>query len=1354
MAGLSDDIGLDDLLSGGGGAGGAKLLPTPVNPAWYAPDDKSWYSERDLMALSKKEKQSKNLIACSMIVQYAPTNRSRCRRCGDGIEKDKLRLGYPYKYREVDPAYPIYVHPECYVPEVFGIKEKELRSKVFGFEALNNTERDRLWKAMRSMGRNNKASSEGKQAAKELNRGSVGPADDVPPPPPVDIPRQITVPMLPFQKEGLAWMCQQEETTVGGGVLADEMGMGKTIQAISLLLARKLKEPCLVVCPMAAVPQWVQEIEKFTTKDALRVMVYHGAQRARTAAEFKRSDVVITTYQTLENDYRKETNKQRMACPYCSKLFLPEKLKFHLKYFCGPDATRTQKQQKTRKKDKDAAQKAMVSMGIGQQSKSSSSSYTPPTITNIYKDYMKQAGVDVKAKGYWNVMREARERVLGENASSLPSSSSSASSSAPPALKSAEEDLSRERLGLLDKGELQDLCEKRGLDKQGRKGELIDRLMEVVVRGMGVGSAASAPKTAVLKAPKERGLGARLLAQVRERARASAKAKGKAKAKAKGKAKAKSQTAVSIKQLKVKKPDGSSGYRGVCYHKGSGKYQASALINGQMIYLGLFATELQAARAISEVLGEASSKDLVSAAQTQSVKLQKEVFVAPMKESKAKAKVSISQLQTTKRDGSSGYRGVTFHKRLGKYQALPTINGKATYLGVFDSEKQGARAVCKAMEEAGVSPNSGDSSKEQKGKKGAQAAASSVRDPDGPARTVANRKQGESSGAVAKGTKRKRGDDDGEAEAQTVPTKTFEGHQLDLAGSPLHAVFWGRIILDEAHRIKGRTNSTAMAAYALKAKAHKWCLTGTPLQNRIGELYSLIRFLRVRPFAFYYCKKKGCNCECAKFMRERYCPNCGHVRFMHYSHFKCKVSNPIIKFGYMGAGKTAFQTLRNDILNKTMLRRTKEERKADLQLPGIQITIRKDALSQQERDFYTSLYKNSCTQFNTYVQAGTILHNYAHIFDLLTSLRRAVDHPYLIVHGGNSKSHQLPDGSRLQEKLGDVCALCQEDIVEDDDEEPRRVAKCGHAFHDSCIRDYMTDAPKLRSGGIGCPACFAQLHVDLGDDAALDDNEDGDTVTPAKSIKAGGGSSPSSSSRAGRPRSKASPALASPVKGQRPAARSANAQPLLALPAPDAEPANKKACRPKAMPKKNIMNKVRAADFQSSTKIEALLEEVQKMRKSDPAAKAIVFSQFGGMLDIVEFRLKRAGISCVVFKGGMSMEARTEALAAFNSDPTLKVILISLKAGGEGLNLQIANHVFLLDPWWNPASELQAIQRAHRIGQTREVRAVRFITTDTIEEKIIKLQEKKQLVFDASIDGSAVSLSKLTEQDLRFLFQH
>merc|ERR1740127_167795 len=160
------------------------------------------------------------------------------------------------------------------------------------------------------------------------------------------------------------------------------------------------------------------------------------------------------------------------------------------------------------------------------------------------------------------------------------------------------------------------------------------------------------------------------------------------------------------------------------------------------------------------------------------------------------------------------------------------------------------------------------------------------------------------------------------------------------------------------------------------------------------------------------------------------------------------------------------------------------------------------------------------------------------------------------------------------------------------------------------------------------------------------------------------------------------------------------------------------------------------------------------MMKSDKSAKAIVFSQYGMMLELVEFRLKREGISCVIFRGGMSMQAREDALAAFNTDPSLKVILISLKAGGEGLNLQVANHVFMLDPWWNPAGEMQAIQRAHRIGQTKEVRAVRFITTGTVEEKIIALQEKKQLVFDGAIDNSAAAISKLTEQDLRFLFQH
>jgi DNA repair protein RAD16 len=119
----------------------------------------------------------------------------------------------------------------------------------------------------------------------------------------------------------------------------------------------------------------------------------------------------------------------------------------------------------------------------------------------------------------------------------------------------------------------------------------------------------------------------------------------------------------------------------------------------------------------------------------------------------------------------------------------------------------------------------------------------------------------------------------------------------------------------------------------------------------------------------------------------------------------------------------------------------------------------------------------------------------------------------------------------------------------------------------------------------------------------------------------------------------------------------------------------------------------------------------------------------------------------------MPLKQRRAVLQSFRNDSTVSCILLSLKAGGEGLNLQAASHVMVLEPWWNPAVESQAIQRAHRIGQTKRVKAVRFCVEDTIEEKMLQLQEKKQLAFDGCVDGSVQSLAQLTGEDLGFLFK-
>ena len=1079
----------------------AKQAPKKAKKEAVSPE-----SFKDAVSFELENEREKKFLC-----EKAKSGMSRCRKCGQAIPKDSLRFGYG----SPDPrgeygAIPIWFHIRCAPLGFIGFDKFDdvLASLSYGFSGLSDDEkREAVETAGKGMSVSKILSGDDAEYADEFEevplsdrlvhrRGVSVPL--------LDQPEAITgARLLPFQLEGFSWMLAQEKNTATkGGILADEMGMGKTLQTISVIAARKEDvRPTLVVCPVAAVMQWYSEIEKFAP-NFFSVHVYHGSQKI-SAAQLAEFDVVLTTYQTLENEYRKEANKSKVMCKYCKKMFLPGKLKYHLSYMCGPDAKRTAKQSLRDIKSRGATEKAKRTMGIG-------AGEEPPTISNVLRAVVKESGLvdgnTIEKMTQYELMRLYR----------------SGSASTKIEEESDLEEKSIDPTEVLQKktvSELKELLRESGVSNFAKNTKKADLISLIVANGIKENEFTNQTDT-----DPKRG-------------------------------------------LKRTRPVRSKSAPARPVRKNS------------------------KAKFLSSSSSSSSSWD-----DDESVNISTDS--------------SASSDDSDEDDDSS-----------------------------FSSSESSEGTVDVESEE------------------------------DVPIKTSSKR------GSALKREKKKF---DGEDRDEIDETEEAV-EDVDLNNSPLHCVQWGRLVLDEAHRIKQRTNSTSLAAFALAAE-YRWCLSGTPLQNRVGELYSLVRFLRFSPFAHYFCK--GCDCKSLhfRFIDNRFCQKCDCARTKHYSYFKSVISGPILKFG-IGDG-TALNILKTQVLDTVLLRRTKLERQADLNLPPISIQVRKTTLSREERDFYESLYKQSMVQFDTYAKAGTLLHNYAHIFDLLTRLRQALDHPYLIVFGAD---YTVPISSE-RKSIG-VCALCQDDIA---DTEQKAIAKCSHKFHADCVREYLKEAPVQSSGESGCPACYSPLTLVFEDSNAPtpedEDAEEQGQISKSKSVKTA-----------------------------------------------------------------NILDRVGAGKFETSTKIEAVVEEVLKLQEG---SKCLIFSQFTRMLDLIEFRLKQNGVGCAKLTGSMSLTQRSSIIHSFNSDSSMLALLISLKAGGEGLNLQVADHVFLVDPWWNPASELQAIQRAHRIGQTRPVNAIRFVTEKSVEEKVVALQEMKQLVFDATVGQNQIAEKKLDESDLRFLFQH
>ncbi|XP_060189095.1 helicase-like transcription factor CHR28 isoform X1 [Lycium barbarum] len=519
--------------------------------------------------------------------------------------------------------------------------------------------------------------------------------------------------------------------------------------------------------------------------------------------------------------------------------------------------------------------------------------------------------------------------------------------------------------------------------------------------------------------------------------------------------------------------------------------------------------------------------------------------------------------------------------------------------------------------------------------------------------------------------------------------KEMEKELLEATARPLARVGWYRVVLDEAQSIKNYRTQVARACWGLRAK-RRWCLSGTPIQNAVDDLYSYFRFLKYDPYAVY---KQFCS---------------------------------TIKVPIQRHPTTGYRKLQA-VLKTVMLRRTKGtfiDGEPIINLPKKTIVLKKVDFTDEERDFYCRLEAESRAQFAEYAAAGTVKQNYVNILLMLLRLRQACDHP-LLVGGSNSGSVwrlSVEEAKKLsREKLTDllnclegslaICGICS------DPPEDAVVTVCGHVFCNQCICEHLT------GDDTQCPvsACKAHLSGSSVFTKAMLSGSLSDQPSLQKYPDCAGSQVAESSI--------CSPYDSSKIK--------AALQVLQSLSKP-------KAC-----------NRLSRSDDEGASPSENTCDISSKDTTTTAGEKAIVFSQWTGMLDLLEACLKTSSIQYRRLDGTMSVLARDKAVKDFNTLPEVTVMIMSLKAASLGLNMVAACHVLLLDLWWNPTTEDQAIDRAHRIGQTRPVTVLRLTVKDTVEDRILALQQKKREMVASAFgeDETGSRQTRLTVEDLEYLFK-